>query len=127
MHWPIADDVLVGRTLTHKPSDICPPKSREVKLLQICNSGFLVNELRILTDDDPSGTTIVDPASKEQSVLSRLQVRFNKFENIGSPDIRTTPAETVTFLRAGTESRVNFDFYGFAGLPDFLTQDAVGR
>ena len=70
----------------------------------------------------PSG-----PADRKQSARSRLQVRVNKLENIWSPDIRTTPAETMTFLRTGTECRVGSGFHGFAGLPDFLAQDEVGR
>ena len=75
----------------------------------------------------PSEITTGGPAGRKQSALSWPQVSFDKLENIGSPDARTTPAETVTFLRAGTESWVSFGFNGFAGLPDFLTQDMVGR
>ena len=101
----------VGLNAPHRPPDIR-------------NCGSLVNGLEILMDDYPFGN---HPVGRKQSALSSPQVILNEFENIGSPDIRPTPAETVTFLRAGTECRVSFGLHGFAGLPHFLTQDAVGR
>src|SRR5438105_14726476 len=100
-----------------------PPQTAGYPQLRI-----LVNGLEILMDDYPlRKITTEGPVGRKQSALSLPQVILNEFENIGSPDIRPTPAETVTFLRAGTECRVSFGLHGFAGLPHFLTQDAVGR
>ena len=100
----------------HGLPDIRPPKSRKIGFLQ-----------EILTDDYPVGNRDRRFCRQKQSALFRLQVRFNKLKNIGPPYIRATPAETVTFLRARTESGVSFGFHGSTRLPDFLTQDAVGR
>src|SRR6266576_7119828 len=68
----------VGLNAPHRPPDIR-------------NCGSLVNGLEILMDDYPFGN---HPVGRKQSALSSPQVILNEFENIGSPDIRPTPAET---------------------------------